>query len=264
MDAANAGPPQAAGAGSIKSAERVLDLLQLIASEGSQAWTFSDLRARLDLPKSSLHGLLRVLTDRGYLDLDPDDKSYRIGVSAWQVGRSFLFAEQLATVARIHLRQARVDLNETFQVSILDGVDNVYITKEESDQPLRLVSEVGSRLPAYTTGLGKVLLAGLTVEEVEDRFRGREFVTFTPSTVASYDALKSQLDEVRAQGFAEDHGEFTEGVYCVAVPIRNAAGATVAAVSCSIPSARLQDAHATRERALAVLRTCADAISEAL
>ncbi|MBO9523511.1 MAG: IclR family transcriptional regulator [Nocardioidaceae bacterium] len=254
-----ASPTQAAG--SIKSAERVLDLLQLVASEPSDSLTFSDIRTRLDLPKSSLHGLLRVLTDRGFLTLDPENKTYRIGVRAWQVGQQFRFATQLASAANSHLSEARVELNETFQVAILDGVENVYVAKEESDQPLRLVSEVGSRLPAYTTGLGKVLLAGLSPSEVERRFKGRRLVKFTPSTVATREELEQQLESVRELGYAEDHGEFTEGVYCVAVPILTSTGSTLAAVSCSIPSARLPDVSSVRDQALRVLRKCATSIS---
>lgn len=259
----SAGASAAATSGSIKSAERVMDLLDLISQhEGGQS--FGTIRDALNLPKSSLHGLLQVMTSRGYLDLDPDLKVYRIGVRAWQVGRGFLLPDHLASAGKTFLREARDQLNETIQMAVLDGIENVYIAKEDSDQPLRLVSEVGKRLPAYTTGLGKVLLAALPEDEIIRRFTGIRLQKYTEHTIGTMPELLQVLTDARRLGYSEDSGEYTEGLYCVAVPVFNSTGGVVAAISCSIPSPRVLDKDALREEVLLALRSASAGLTRSL
>lgn len=255
--------PSGSPGGSIKSAERVMDLLDLL-SQHEDGQSFGAIREALSLPKSSLHGLLQVMTNRGYLDLDPDDKVYRIGVRAWQVGRGFVLPDHLAAAGKVFLREARDQLNETIQMAVLDGIENVYIAKEDSDQPLRLFSEVGKRLPAYTTGLGKVLLSALPEEEVVRRFTGVRMRKYTDQTISSLPELLQVLQTARERGYSEDTGEYTEGLYCIAVPVLNSSGGVVAAISCSIPSARVVDVAALRDEVLLTLRSAAAGMTRSL
>ncbi|MFF5233545.1 IclR family transcriptional regulator [Dactylosporangium sp. NPDC000521] len=252
QDAADAATP----AGSIKSAERVLQILDLVArhSDGIDA---SGIRTALKLPRSSLHGLLRVLSDHGYLFVDPDSRVYRVGLHAWEVGQAYSHNQNITVLVGPEMRALRDELNETVQLAVLDGLDNVYLAKEESDHPLRLVSGVGLRLPAHTTALGKVLLAGLPAGELRRRLIGVTLQRFTKSTVGDKAELLRRLAAVRTNGFAEDDGEYTVGLYCVAVPVRSESGAVVAAVSCSTPSARAGAAGDRAQRYLPALRACA-------
>jgi len=247
----------AATTGSIKSAERVLQILELVArhTDGISA---TGIRAALHLPKSSLHGLLRVLCDRGYLWVDPDTRVYRIGLHAWEVGQAYSPTRNVTVLVGPVMRALRDELNETVQLAVLDGLDNVYLAKEESDHPLRLVvSGVGLRLPAHTTALGKVLLAGLPAAELRRRLAGATLRRFTRSTVSDKAELLRRLAAVRAKGYGEDDGEYTVGLYCVAVPVRDPDGAVIAAVSCSIPSARAGSDGDRAQRYLPALRASA-------
>ena len=137
----------------------------------------------------------------------------------WQVAQNFAYVDSLAQLARKHLTAARDELNETVQLAVLNGINNVYVAKVEADHPLRLVSQVGSRLPAYATGLGKVLLSGLEPTELRRRMTGTTVKHFTERTITSPDVLEQRLAEIRAKGYGEDEGEYTPGVYCVAVPV---------------------------------------------
>ncbi|MFG2041690.1 IclR family transcriptional regulator [Dactylosporangium sp. NPDC048998] len=249
--------------GSIKSAERVLRILHLVAGhrEGLAA---ADIRARLDLPKSSLHGLLQVMTEHSYLALEPRTRSYRVGIRAWEVGQAYSRTQDLVTAARPILRVLRDELDETIQMATLDGLDNVYIAKEESAQPLRLVSDVGLRLPAHTTALGKVLLAGLPGHQVRARLAGVRLQRFTEATISDKSELLRRLALVRTRGYGEDDGEYMVGLYCVAVPVRTAAGAAPAAISCSIPVARAGTGPERAQRYLPALRAAAAQIATAL
>jgi IclR family KDG regulon transcriptional repressor len=250
-------------AAGVKSARRVLDVVEFLASRPGGA-SFPVLGEQLKLPKSSLHSLLMTLTDRGWIYLDESSRQYRLGMRVWQVAQNFVYLDSLAQLSRTHLTAARDELNETVQLAVLDGIDNVYIAKVEADHPLRLVSHVGSRLPAYATGLGKVLLAGLEPAELRRRMAGATFTRFTERTITRLDELEQRLAEIRARGYGEDEGEYTPGVYCVAVPVSAEDSVPVAAMSCSIPSARMIGEDEQRDRLVQSLTRHAAALSRQL
>jgi DNA-binding IclR family transcriptional regulator len=223
---------------SVKSAQRTLEILEVVARYRDGV-SFVELAEVLPYPKSSLHGLLQTIMAMKWLTFDPAQRLYSIGVKPWEVGQSFLRSRELVVRARQYLREANRELDETVQLAILDDLDVVYIDKVEGMRPLRLISNVGSRLPAYVTGIGKALLAGLSDPVLQSRFAGTQLEGYTAKTITSGDQLIQVLHEVRRQGYAVDDEEYSHGVYCVAVPIRDKSGAVVAAMSCSVPKARI-------------------------
>lgn len=247
----------------VKSAQRALELLETVAQH-AKGVTFVELSAELPYPKSSLHGLLHTLVSMKWLTLDPDDRRYSIGVRPWQVGQSFRMSRDLVIKARRYLREANEALDETIQLGILDDLDVVYLDKVEGDKPLRLVSNVGSRLPAYVTGIGKALLSGMAPHILDERFAGQTLRGYTPSTITSGDKLIEVVEASRNQGFATDDGEYTYGVYCVAVPIFGRRNQVVAALSASAPHARIEVGDVTAARMIEVLTEAAAGISAAL
>jgi IclR family transcriptional regulator, KDG regulon repressor len=250
-----------AGSQSVKSALRVLLIIELLTEIPNGA-TFVQICEMLDLPKSSAHLLLRTMTERGHLTFDETTRCYRLGIRIWQAGQAHLQGFDLASLARPFLQAARDSLRETVQLSVLDGIDNVYIAKEESEQRLVLQSRVGARLPAYTTALGKVLLSGLTDEDVLSRLSNTEMHAFTPNTITQPVELLTVLSEIRVRGYSVDNGEYTLGVVCVAVPIRNHKGAIVAAISVTVPEIRAD--HEFQRRSVEVLTQVAANVSSTL
>jgi IclR family transcriptional regulator, KDG regulon repressor len=224
----------------VKSAIRTLEVIDLLA-RNPQGASFVEIQRRTGWPRSSTYNLLRTMAETGHIAFDEDERTYRIGLRLWEAGQAFTRAHDLGRVSRPFLRRASAELNETVQLAVLDGLDNVYIAKEESDHHLKLVSEIGSRLPAYATGLGKVLLASLDPEELERRLDGVELQAFTRTTLTDKAALRVELESIRRNGYATDEGEYTAGVFCVAVPIRDAGGGTPAAMSASVPIVRLDE-----------------------
>ncbi len=221
----------------VKSADRVLQIIELLAGR-PEGLTQTEIHIRLGLPKSSTHALLATMVTRGFLEQDPQSHGYRIGIRLWQAGQSYLLAADLEKSALPYMEALRDEVNETVQLAVLDGVENVYIAKVEPDQQLRLASQVGVRLPAHATGVGKALLGGLSDDEVRERFRDVEFVRYTPQSLTSLDHLIAKLGEIRAQGYALDNAEYTAGVYCVAALIRGARGTAQAAISVAVPDVR--------------------------
>jgi len=228
----------AAGERTVKSAARVLDILEHVAPRAGGAG-FPELARALAIPKSSLHALLELMTGRGWLDLDAETRRYRLGIRVWEAGQAFPRHHDLLDVARAMLRDLVAAVNETAQLAVLSGAENVYLAKEESSHPLRLQSEAGARLPAHATGVGKALLARLADAEVAARLGGPALAAFTANTHASLPALLEELAATRARGFAIDNEECAPGVFCLAVPVYDHAGKAAMAVSVAVPTSRL-------------------------
>jgi IclR family KDG regulon transcriptional repressor len=245
----------------VKSADRVLTLIELL-TEHRDGLTFTQLQEFTSWPRSSLYGLVRTMADRNHLEFDPHSQEYRIGVRIWEAGQTFNSSVKIAELAMPYLQEAGKRLNETVQLAVLDGIENIDVAKVDSSHPLNLVSFVGARLPAYATGIGKVLLAGLDEVDLDKRLEGVELTKYTDTTILSMDRLRQLLRDIRTQGFAVDDEEYTLGVRCWAVPVLDVTGSVVAGISTSIPSARVSEG--IEETALAVLTEIAGQISSQL
>jgi len=246
---------------SVKSAARTLEVLELLTSN-PRGLTFSAICEEVKLSKSSAHGLLTTMLDRGFLSQDSETRSFSLGIRVWEAGQAWINSLDLVRLAQPSLLLAREKLNETVQLAILDGVENVYVAKMESLHPVTLQSKVGSRLPAVATGLGKVLLSGLTDKEICSRFENYKFEAFTEKTIISLDQLLIAVQKIRKDGYSTDRGEYTLGVSCVAVPIYNHEAKICAAISVSVPE--MLGRELDRLNVLEVLREGASEISKLL
>ncbi|HKY21159.1 MAG TPA: IclR family transcriptional regulator [Vicinamibacterales bacterium] len=221
----------------VKSAERALSVLELIGQTES-VMSFRELEEALDIPRSSLHGLLRTLTERGWLQRDSESGAFALGIRTWQVGRAYLRGRSLAERARPHMIRVQTAIRETVQLAVLEDRYSVYIGKVDGPQRLVVASEVGRRLEAHATGLGKVLLASLPPAELDRRLAGVKLERLTPTTITNHQRLMRELMRIRERGYALDHEEYTIGVQCVAVPIRDHTQQVAAAMSVSVPKVR--------------------------
>ena len=245
----------------VKSAQRVLAILELLTAREAPL-TFTDIAGALGYPRSSLHSLLATLVRSGWAELDPVARRYTLGIRAWQAGNSYLRAVDLADRARPHMERVRDALGETVQLAVLDGRHNVYVAKVDGTQLLVLASAVGRRLAAHATGVGKVLLADLPAAERRALLSAQPLESFTEHTLTDLDRLEEELALVRARGHSEDNEEYTRGVRCVAVPVRDHTGRTVAAMSVSVPTIRFDQSRA--DDTLARLTAAATALSTSL
>lgn len=219
----------------VKSADRALAILELL-SGGPQR--LSDIAEQLGLPLSSVHGLMATLVHRGFAEFDAGARTYALGLRAWTVGQGYEGHRDIVGLALPLMKQLALDTGETVQLSRLEGIDNIYIAIAESPQPMKLVSAVGMRLPAYAIGLGKALLGSLPPEEVERRLSEVELRRFTPNTRSDSAGLLAELDEIRERGYATDDEEYIVGCRCVAIPVHDHSGEAVAAMSVSAPTPR--------------------------
>lgn len=217
---------------------RALDILELLLD--TPEISAPEITDRLGLPRTTVHELVTTLADRSYLTPIPGQPTkYRLGLRLFLLGSSFAERLDLAREAQEVAHEIAAVCDETVHVALLEGTDVVYIAKVDSTHPVRMVSAVGRRLPAHCTGVGKVLLSGLTPEALEARYpRDRKLPAMTPRSITSPARLRSYLAEVREQGVAYDDCESNDAVHCVAAPVYARSGAMVAGMSISVPNIR--------------------------
>lgn len=226
----------------VKSADRTLDVLEAVAAGPA---SLSDLARRLGIPKSSLHGLVRTLIDRGWVAPADGSGQLRLGLRALQVGTRFVDEDELVTHVAPSLDRLAGVTGETVQQARLDGDQIVYLAKRDTSHQVRIISSIGTRLPAHATALGKALLAA--DPGAGTRLSG-PLVALTPHTLTDPDAVEADLALTRDRGYAIDDGEAAEGLRCfaVVVPAGRGEGAPTDAISVSVPSFRLDDERESR------------------
>lgn len=222
----------------------------------------SDLSRALGLPKSTIHRLVTTLASEGFLTRDPTTGRYRLGLVLAELGAAATIDKDFHAAAIGPLEELWKLTGETVQLALLDGRQVVFIERIESPHTLRLFNEVGRRNWAHASGTGKVLLAFLPAEELDQLLDGWELAALTPHTITDQVALRAELAAVRARGYSQNLNESSVGIVSVGAPVRDAAGRVVAAVSSAGPILRLQAAD-MESHAGAVL-AAAEAISRNL
>ncbi|MGH9245051.1 MAG: IclR family transcriptional regulator [Acidimicrobiales bacterium] len=223
----------------VKSADRTLEILETLADSGGRP-TLAELATTLDIPKSSLHAILRTMQRRRWIETDASGLRFGLGVRAVEVGTSYVDADDVVARLGPMLDELAEVLGETVHLGRLDGPDIVYIAKRESRHPLRLYSAIGRRLPAHATALGKAILATQSTQEV-DRLLVYPLLRLTPNTLTDPTELHTDLEATRARGYAIDREENTEGIRCFAVAVATNATEIPDAISLSVPTFRLDD-----------------------
>ena len=232
---------RAGGVREVKSAARTLELLELLAARRNRPARLRELSEALGMPRSSCYAVLRTLTKYGWVRTDASGTLYGIGIRALLAGTTYLDTDPYVRIAKAALDRLGEQLDETFHLGRLSGVDVVYLVTRESGQYLRAHSRVGRRLPAYSTALGKALLAELDGPDLDEHLPA-EPAPLTEHTITDRATLVADLAKAREEGHSVDREENTAGVQCFAVPLRYAEPAGDA-ISCSVPLARLTPAR---------------------
>jgi IclR family acetate operon transcriptional repressor len=223
--------------GTVQSVVRSLRLLEEIAASAETGLT--DLTRRTGLSPSTAHRLLATLIECGYVVQGPTSNRYRLGhrVAALSGSIDDRLA-RLRAAARPAMLQLRDEYDETTNLSVLDGLNLVYVDQLGSSRAVRMFMRIGSHVPAYATGSGKALLAFSQASLLEDLYAQAPYEQFAPNTITTADRLREEFERIRARGYALDREEYDEGVVCVAAPIFNHAGG-LGALSVSGPASRM-------------------------
>jgi len=242
--------------GSVGTLARGLDILELFAGDSPEL-TQTEISERLGLPVPTVHRLVKLLTERGWLVRDVRSRRLRVGLGAARL----LPALRLPDLARDPLRAMADRTGETVNLATLDGGEVLYLVSETGSNLLTLRSHVGLRLPAHATALGKCLLAQLGEEDARRAAGPEPYPALTPRTVTSWKKLHPQLARVRRESVAYSREEYEVGLHSIAVPLAWIEGDGPVAVNVSLPSSRAgreATAELTRE-----LRAAAERITGA-
>ncbi|MDP9311712.1 MAG: IclR family transcriptional regulator [Chloroflexota bacterium] len=220
------------------SVERALEILQYLSRHSGQHGVRS-LAAALDLSPSTVFRLLETLEHAGFVQQNTLTEKYEIGVKAVQLGIAALGSLDLTAVAPARLRTLVSETGESAFLAVRDDTEVVYLLKEEGRYSIRTTALLGTRRPLHCTGLGKSFLATIPPAEAEEVLRRAGMAALTANTITDLGHLWEELALIRVRGYATDREEVEEGLACVAAPIRDYRGATVAAVSMAGPVCRI-------------------------
>jgi len=218
---------------------KALGVLEVLV-RAARAVTLSELMQATELPKPTLHRVLALFEEAGFLSREPGGRAYMIGDRLSRFGLEVLRNDAAATERRMVLRRVVSDIQESCNLAVLYKGALIYLDRIEASWPLRLQIPVGgTSMPPHCCASGKLLLAHLPIADRQRLLEVMALERFTMRTITDRQVLNSELDRIVKAGYAVDNEEYVLGVACVAVPVRNRPGEIVAAVAVQGATARL-------------------------
>ncbi len=219
----------------VQSLERGLLVLRAFDADHRELG-LSEVARIAGLTRAAARRFLLTLVSLGYMN--QSDGRFSLSPRVLELGYAYLSSLTLPEVAQPHMEALVASVNESSSISVLDGTEIVYVARVPTRRIMSITLSVGTRLPAYATSMGRVLLAALPDEALQARLAQIEMRPLSAHTITDVDALRAVLERVRRQGWAAVDQELEEGLRSLAVPIRDASGTAVAALNVSV--------HATR------------------
>ncbi len=249
-----------------KSGEFVTSLargLQVIRAfdTDNPAMTLSDVAKRTGLTRAAARRFLHTLRELGYVSSDGRD--FRLTPRVLGLGYAYLSSMSIVELAQPFMENISKTVNESCSMSVLDDSEVVYIARVPAKRIMSVALSIGTRLPAYNTSMGRVLLAELNGEQLDSYFVRNERTQYTPQTVTDEHALRDILEQTRRAGFAAVDQELELGLRSIAVPVRARSGNTLAALNVSGHATRVS-MRDMRKTFLPPLQEAAEAITATL
>lgn len=212
---------------------RVIKILEVI-SNNPEGYTLSELAKLTEIPFSTLSPIVKTLLHHKFLELKYETSTYTIGIQSYFIGSSFISRNSALELIRKEMDSLANESGETCQLGILENDQVFYLLKVEGQASIRVVSEVGGSMPAHTTALGKAILAFMEKDKVANLYENKDLVKITDKTITDKDVLLEQIQQIQKSEFAYEHGENTENLACIAIPIFQD-NVIVAAISVAYP-----------------------------
>jgi IclR family pca regulon transcriptional regulator len=228
----------------VQSLERGLAVIRAFDAEHREL-ALSDVARATGLTRAAARRFLLTLVKLGYVNFA--DGRFSLRPRVLELGYAYLSSLTLPEVAEPHMEALVAKVNESSSISVLDDLEVVYVVRVPTRRIMSITLSVGTRLPAYATSMGRVLLATLPEDELEERLSRIEIRPLTARTVKDKDELGAILAATRKQGYAATDQELEEGLRSLAVPIRDASDAVVAALNVSVHASRASMAVLRRD-----------------
>lgn len=240
------------------SLARGLEVLQAFTAQ-RRLMSVSQISQRTGIPRAAVRRCLYTLSKLGFVYAE-DGKNYELRPRVLLLGHQWLAASPLATAAQPVLKTLSQSLKESCSIAVLDGDDILYIARASASRIMTIDLQIGSRLPACTTSMGRVLLSELAAENLNDYLARLTMLRYTNQTLVSSSALRDELARVRQQGYAINDQELEAGLRSLAVPLRGANGRVTAALNVGVHAGQVS-ADTLRQTFLPQLQQAAQELS---
>ncbi|OZM80952.1 IclR family transcriptional regulator C-terminal domain-containing protein [Pseudonocardia sp. MH-G8] len=237
----------------VRSLDRGLAVIRAFDAEHAEQ-SLSDVARRTGLTRAAARRFLLTLAELGYVRTD--GKLFALTPRVLELGYAYLSSLSLPEIASPHLEALVREVQESASVSVLDGADIVYVARVPTSRIMTVAITIGTRLPAFATSMGRVLLAALPADEREWRLAALAAPQLTELTITDPEALGRELDAVREAGYCVVDQELELGLRSISVPVRGRTGEVVAAANVST---RAGSRDVVRD-VLPALQACAAAI----
>ncbi|WML38096.1 IclR family transcriptional regulator [Neobacillus sp. OS1-2] len=224
----------------IQSIERAAGVLELFLTS-DQELSVKEISEKMGLSKSTVHGIIKTLEVRGYLQQNRDDSKYKLGMKLFELGNRVSQQFDLGKIARPIIKELVEELEETVHLVVFEREEVIYIEKLDGPRQLRIYSQIGKRAPIHCTGVGKAILAYQSEKEINRLLSNSEMEPFTEYTITDKEELKRHLHQIREKGYSIDDEEIELGLKCVAAPIFDHHGKVLGAISCAAPKVRMNN-----------------------
>ncbi|MGX4640207.1 IclR family transcriptional regulator domain-containing protein [Massilia sp. SYSU DXS3249] len=220
-------------------------------SDSRKPQTIAQISQKTGIPRAAVRRCLYTLQQLGYVDAELNNFSLRPKVLT--LGYSYLSSTPLTVSSQPYLNAISQKLGESCSLAVLDDGEVLYVARSAASRVMSVALNTGSRLPAYCTSLGRVMLAHLAPQELDAYFARVKLKAMTDKTVTSQKRLREILANVRQDGYAINDEELELGLRSIAVPVRGASGQVLAALNVGAQAARISNER-MREEFLPVLQ----------
>lgn len=229
-------------------------------SRSNRTLTAPELARRLALPRSTIFRLLTTLETMGFVTRSGNE--YRLGMSVLRLGFEYLASLELTELGQPLLARLCDRLNYPSNLVVRDGRSIVYVAKVSPPSVFSSAVNVGTRLPAHATVLGRILLEDLSLAELRDLYPEDHLEQFSPCTPKTVMELFDMVQADRQRGFVSGEGFFESAISTVAAPVRDQSGQIIAALGVTIPTTQI--VHVNFNELLLQVRRSADELSRLL
>jgi IclR family pca regulon transcriptional regulator len=220
-------------------------------SRDHSALSLSEIAQSTRMPAATARRCLLTLEELGYVTRR--GRAFLLRPKVLELGAAYLESMDIEHLTKTHLEELARLTGDSAALSVLDGNDIVYVARTSVRTLGRLEAHVGSRFPAHVTSMGRVLLAGVEAEHLEQYFRTQKFTALTTQTVTDPKKVRQLIEECRRNGYSAVEDELAYGVVAVAVPVHDQSGRVVAALNSTSQSRRVSKTTLARQR-LSMLR----------
>ena len=221
-------------------------------SDSRKPQTIANISQKTGIPRAAVRRCLHTLRELGYVDAELNNFSLRPKVLT--LGYSYLSSTPLTVSAQPYLNDISRTLNESSSMAVLEDGEVLYVARAATSRVMSVALNTGSRLPAYCTSLGRVMLAHLPPDELERYLAKTKLRAMTENTVVNQKRLREILADVRRDGYAINDEELELGLRSIAVPVRGASGQVLAALNVGAQAARVSVKQLEKEFLPVLLR----------